>query len=132
MSWLWVMLAILFEVSGTTCMKLSDQFRQPGPSVLMFVFYGLSLASLTMALGEINISVLYAIWSGLGTALIAAVGFICFREPPTPAKIISLTLIIVGVVGLQLSGAGHTPVSASESVAAPVPPAIEPTSAPTT
>lgn len=108
MSWLWVMLAILLEVSGTTCMKLSDQFRHLTPSVLMFVFYALSLASLTMALGEINISVVYAIWSGMGTALIAAVGFIYFRETPTPQKIFSLALIIVGIVGLQLAGVGHS------------------------
>lgn len=118
MSWLWVMLAILLEVSGTTCMKLSDQFRHLTPSVLMFVFYALSLASLTMALGEINISVVYAIWSGMGTALIAAVGFIYFRETPTPQKIISLALIIVGIVGLQLSGVGHSAEPTSPQVSA--------------
>lgn len=108
-SWLWVALAILFEVSGTTCMKLSDRFQHTVPSILMFVFYALSLASLTMVLGRgINVSVVYAVWSGLGTALIAIVGFIAFRETATPWKLASLALIILGIVGLHLGGGSRS------------------------
>ncbi len=104
MHWVYLILAILFEVSGTTNMKLSQGFTRLLPSVLIFVFYSISFTFLTLALKRIDISIAYAIWSGLGTALIAIIGIICFREPVTLVKFISIILIIGGVVGLHLSG----------------------------
>lgn len=83
-------------------MKLSAGFSKLIPSVLIFVFYGLSFSVLTLALKRIEISIAYAIWSGLGTALIAMIGIVFFRETLTPGKIASLILIVMGVVGLQL------------------------------
>jgi small multidrug resistance pump len=73
------------------------------PSVLIFVFYGLSFSALTFALKKIDLSVSYAIWSGVGTAIIALIGVIWFKEPVTAFKIASIVLIIVGVIGLNLS-----------------------------
>jgi small multidrug resistance pump len=107
MSWLYLVLAIVLEVSGTTSMKLSQGFTQTLPSVLMFLFYGLSLAALTLALKSIDVSMAYAIWSGLGTALIATVGVVWLKEPLNTLKIVSLLLIIIGVIGLNLSGDVH-------------------------
>jgi small multidrug resistance pump len=105
--WFFLTCAILLEVAGTTCMKLSQGLTRPVPSALIFVFYGLSFASLTVVLKDIEVSVAYAVWSGLGTALIAAIGFAWFKEPLTAAKLASIALIILGVVGLNLSGVGH-------------------------
>lgn len=107
MSWLYLVLAIVLEVSGTTAMKLSQGFTQMLPSVLMFLFYGLSLGALTLALKSIDVSMAYAIWSGLGTALIATVGVVWLKEPLNTLKIVSLLLIIIGVIGLNLSGDVH-------------------------
>jgi small multidrug resistance pump len=107
MSWLYLVLAIVLEVSGTTSMKLSQGFTQMLPSVLMFLFYGLSLGALTLALKSIDVSVAYAVWSGLGTALIATVGVLWLKEPLNTLKIVSLMLIIIGVIGLNLSGGVH-------------------------
>lgn len=95
--------AILLEVAGTTCMKLSNGFTRLLPSVLMFVLYLFSIISLTLALKKIDVSVAYAVWSGLGTALIATVGILWFKEPLTALKIISIGLIIIGVAGLHYS-----------------------------
>jgi small multidrug resistance pump len=106
-SWSLLLLAILFEVSGTTCMKLSDGFSKLWPSVGVAVFYLLSLAALTLVLKKIDVSVAYAIWAGLGTALIACIGIFYFKEPATALKMVSLALIIAGVVGLNLSGGAH-------------------------
>lgn len=103
MSWIYLLLAIICEVSGTTCMKLSKGFTKMLPSILIFIMYGFSLILLTKAIKKIDISVAYAIWSGLGTALIAAIGILWFKEPIGIIKIISLVLIIVGVIGLRLS-----------------------------
>lgn len=90
------------EVAGTTSMKLAEGFTKPVPSILLFVFYGLSFVALTFSLKTIEVSIAYAIWSGLGTALIAAIGVGYFREPLTLVKIVSLCLIISGVAGLNL------------------------------
>ena len=107
MTWLYLVLAILLEVSGTTCMKLSEGFTRMVPSILLVVFYTLSFGMLTLALKKIDVSVAYAIWSGVGTALIASIGVLWFKEPATAMKLISLGLIITGVVGLNLSGGAH-------------------------
>ena len=107
MSWIYLLLAIVLEVSGTTCMKLSQGFTKVWPSIFMFVFYVLCFSSLTLALKGIEISVAYAVWSGLGTALIATIGILWFREPVTAIKITSLGLIVAGVIGLNLSGDSH-------------------------
>ena len=107
MTWLYLVLAILLEVSGTTCMKLSEGFTKLVPSILLFVFYTLSFGMLTLALKQIDVSFAYAVWSGVGTALIATIGLLYFKEPMTALKLISLGLIIIGVVGLNLSGGAH-------------------------
>lgn len=107
MTWLYLVLAILLEVSGTTCMKLSDGFTKLVPSILLFVFYSLSFGMLTLALKKLDVSIAYAVWSGVGTALIATIGVLWFKEPATALKLISLGLIIIGVVGLNLSGGAH-------------------------
>jgi small multidrug resistance pump len=61
---------------------------------------------LNLALKRINISVAYAIWSGIGTAIITTIGILWFKEPVNALKLISIALIIIGLVGLNLSG-GH-------------------------
>lgn len=106
MSWLYLVIAICFEVMGITSMKLSDGLTKLLPTVGVFFFYGVALVAITFALKKIDLSVAYAIWSALGTALIAVIGVWYFREPITLIKTVSLILIIIGVVGLNLDG-GH-------------------------
>ncbi|MFP4533896.1 MAG: DMT family transporter [Desulfobacterales bacterium] len=105
--WFYLIIAILLEVAGTTSMKVSEGFSRWLPSILIFVFYGLSFASLTLALKRIDVSVAYAIWAGLGTALITVIGIAYFKEPATLIKLISIGLIVVGVIGLNLDGYAH-------------------------
>jgi small multidrug resistance pump len=105
MAWVYLIFAILAEVAGTTSMKLSEGFTRTAPSAFIFVFYGLSLILLTLSLKRLDVGVSYAIWSGLGTALIAAIGILWFREPVTLLKLMSLALIVAGVIGLNLGGA---------------------------
>ena len=114
MSWLYLILAIVLEVSGTTSMKVSQGYTKVLPSVLMFLLYGLSLSALTLALKSIDVSVAYAVWSGLGTALIASVGVIWLKEPLNTLKVLSLLLIIIGVIGLNLSGGVHQQAASSD------------------
>ncbi len=100
-SWTYLGTAILAEVAGTTAMKLSAGFTHLQPSLLIFCFYGLSLAFLALSLKDLEIGLAYAIWSGLGTALIFILGICFFNEPFTLFKILSAISIIIGVVGLK-------------------------------
>ncbi len=106
MSWILLIAAICMEVSGTTCLKLSAGFTKWLPSVLLFVFYGLSLTMMAFAVKKLDLSLTYAIWSGVGTFLIALIGFFWFKEPFTLLKVVSMSLVIAGVVGLNLSSSG--------------------------
>ena len=69
--------------------------------------YAGSFAVLTLALKKIDLGVAYAVWAGAGTALIAVVGILYFKEPLSALKVLSIFLIIAGVIGLNLSGAKH-------------------------
>lgn len=98
-----LLLAIVFEVCGTTCMKLSDGFSKLIPSVLIFIFYAISFFFFTLALKRIDVSIAYAIWAGLGTALITVMGIFWFKEPASALKLISLVVVVAGVIGLHIS-----------------------------
>lgn len=106
MQWLYLALAIILEVMGTTTMKLSEGFTKIVPSIAMTLLYIASLAALTIALKRIEMSIAYAIWAGVGTALIAFIGVVLFKEEINVVKIVSIVFIIVGVVGLHLSSRG--------------------------
>ena len=70
--------------------------------VFIFIFYAASFIALTFAIKKIDISVAYAIWSGVGTALIALVGILYFKEVATMLKFASIFLIIAGVAGHKI------------------------------
>ncbi|HSY76707.1 MAG TPA: multidrug efflux SMR transporter [Bacteroidia bacterium] len=104
MQWIYLAIGIILEVLGTVCMKFADGFTKIVPSILVFVLYGLALACLVMVLKKMGeISVVYAIWASAGTALIAIIGMIWLKEPVTTIKIASIVLILIGIVGLELS-----------------------------
>jgi small multidrug resistance pump len=106
MHWLALITAILFEVTGTSLIKISNGFKNLVPTIGVFIFYGLSFYFLSIAVKKIDLSIAYAIWSGIGTFAIAVIGFALFKEKATVLKIISIFLIIAGVIGLNL--ASHT------------------------
>ncbi len=107
MHWYYLIIAIVTEVCGTVCMKLSAGFTRLVPSVLLFLFYGVAFCFLTLALKKMPVSTAYAIWSGLGTALIAAIGYVYFHETLTPIRVAGLIAIIFGVVAVNMSGNAH-------------------------
>ena len=100
-AWGLLALAIALEVVGTTCMKLADGFAHAVPTVVMFVCYALAFACNTLVVRTLDLSLTYAVWSGVGTLLTAAVGMLWFREPATALKLVSIGLIVIGVIGLH-------------------------------
>ena len=103
MGWVLLVVAILLEVAGTTNMKLSEGFSKLVPSVLVIFFYALSIIALTFAVNRLDVSVAYAVWSGMGTALVAMIGLWFFQESITSIKLVALGLIVVGVAMLHLT-----------------------------
>ena len=103
MPWLLLSAAILLEVAGITAMKLSRGFTEPIPSLAVAVLYVLSAGAVILALKRLDLSVTYAVWSGVGAALAALIGIVYFREPFTLLKAASLALVVLGVAGLSLA-----------------------------
>ncbi len=102
MTWVIMGAAIILEVSGTICLKLAEGFTRLGPSLAIIPLYGGSLALLAIALKTLPVSSAYAVWAALGTAAVAVIGIVYFREPVNVVKVVSLVLVIVGVVGLHM------------------------------
>ena len=103
MGWFYLFIAIVFEVIGTTQLKRTEgNFFTPA-GMWMLLFYAVSFFMLTLALkNDIEVGVGYAIWSGVGTALIAIIGVLAFSEQASVMKFLCIGMIIIGVVGLKV------------------------------
>jgi small multidrug resistance pump len=102
MAWLMLAISILFEISGTVFLKVSDGMARLWPAVGVGVCYTLSFWLFAVAVRRIDLAVGYAIWSAIGTAGIALISVSHFGESMSWIKIASLALIVAGVVGLNL------------------------------
>ena len=107
MEWILLLAAIVTEVAGTTLLKLSDGMKNLMPTISSMVLYLVSIGLLGLSLNKIDVSVAYAIWSGLGTALIVLLGIFLFGEAMTWSKMLFIALIVVGAVGLNLTSSAH-------------------------
>ena len=104
MSWLILFFAIVFEVAGTLTLKFTEGMTRLWPTVLMFVFYLVSLFGLSTAVSKIPVGTAYAVWSGLGTLMVAVLGVLWLKEQVTLLRSVSMLLIVIGVAGLYLTG----------------------------
>jgi multidrug transporter EmrE-like cation transporter len=104
MTYFYLALAIVFEAGWAIAMKISQGLTRPWPTAATIVMYVFSLVFLALATRKLQIGVTYAVWAGVGAAIIAGAGIVHFKEPVTPLKLVSLGLVILGVIGLNLSG----------------------------
>jgi small multidrug resistance pump len=104
LSVLYLAAAIILEICGTISLKLSHGFTRLGPVGAVVICYAASFALLSFALRGIDLSIAYAVWSGVGTAIVAVIGMVWFGESAGGWKLLSLALIVLGVAGLHLSG----------------------------
>lgn len=100
--WLYLGFAILLEVFGTIALKMSEGLTRAYPMMFTTLCYVLSVVAFAYALKKLDVGTAYAIWSGIGTLMIASIGVLYFQESLTLVKAMSLGLIILGVVGLNL------------------------------
>lgn len=106
-SWIYLFIAIPLGVLGTVSLKLSNGLQNWKPTVCIFIFYTLSFVALTLAIQTIPVSMIYAIWSGVGTFMVSIIGIVAFKESVSTKKVVSLLLIIIGVVGIHLADVIH-------------------------
>ena len=105
LAWIYLAAAIASEVVGTVFLRYTDGFTNPLPSTLVVATYALSLWLTALALRQLEISLAYAVWSGIGTAAVAVIGMAAMGETVNALKLASIALVIGGVIGLNLSGA---------------------------
>jgi small multidrug resistance pump len=98
MSYLYLAIAIVAEVIGTSSLKASAGFTRLVPSIIVFVGYAVASFFLSLTLRTIPVGIAYAIWGGVGIALIVAAGAVYFQEIPDLPAIVGVALIVVGVV----------------------------------
>ncbi len=127
-AWSLLALAITLEVMGTTCMKVSYGFTRPLPSVAMFVFFALAFTCNTFVIKTLDLSITYAVWSGVGTVATACIGIFYFKEAATALKLASISMIVIGVFGLHAASRAQPidktqlePLTVSGSGASPSP-----------
>ena len=105
--WALLLLAIVSEVIGSMGLKASQGFSKLLPSLVVVLGYGLAFYFLSLSLKTIPLNIAYAIWSGLGTALIALLGWWVLKEPMNGAIALGILLIIAGAVVLNLASRLH-------------------------
>ena len=105
MPYVFLLMAIAFEVVATSLLKLSDGFTRFWPTVGSLAGYAVAFVLLAVVVRHVPVGVAYAVWAGLGTAAIAAVGVVFLHESITFAKVAGIVLVIGGVVTLNLGGA---------------------------
>ena len=104
MAWPLLIIAGVLEVVWALLLKQSDGFSRLWPSIGFIVFGAGSIALLTLALRDLPVGTAYAAWTGIGAVGTALLGLVLFSESTNPARLASVLLIVVGVVGTYLFG----------------------------
>lgn len=102
MPYIILVVAIMIEVAATTLLKTTENFTKLIPSILVIAGYASSIYLLTLVLKSIPVGIAYAIWAGVGIALVAIAAAITFKQIPDLAAILGISLIIAGVIILNL------------------------------
>jgi len=102
--WTLLLLAISAEVTGTSCLRLSEGMTRPLPTLLVFSAYALAMALLSKVVLSIPLGITYALWSGIGTVVIVLVGRFAYSQMLQPAQLVGLALMTAGVVLGNLGG----------------------------
>ena len=102
MHYIYLAIAVLAEVLGTSLLKSTDGFSKPGPTVLVLFSYVTAFWMLSLVLKSISVAVVYAIWCGSGIVLIALVGWLILKQPLDAAALAGIGMILGGVLVIQL------------------------------
>jgi len=102
MGYVYLILAIIAEVIGTTALQASEGFTRLIPTSIVVVGYGLAFYFLSLVLKSMSMGVAYAIWAGAGIVLISVAGVLVYKQIPDTPAIIGMGLIVAGVVVINV------------------------------
>jgi small multidrug resistance pump len=102
MAHLYLFIAIVGEVAATSALKAAEGFTRLLPSIVVVVGYGIAFYFLSLVLKTIPVGIAYAVWSGLGIAMITVIGAILFKQIPDLPAIFGMSFIIAGVAIINL------------------------------
>lgn len=102
MSYLYLAIAVIFEIVGTAGLQASQQFTRPKPLILTAIGYAAAFYFLSLVLRTMPVGIAYALWSGFGMILITIVGLFWFGQRLDWPAVVGLTLILAGVVTINL------------------------------
>ena len=101
MNWFYLAIAIVAEVTGTSALKAAEGFTRLVPSLVVVAGYLIAFYFLSLSLRTIPIGIAYAVWSGIGIALLALIGWMIYGQSLDTPAIVGLALIVTGVVVLN-------------------------------
>lgn len=101
-SYIYLVLAIVFEIIATTFLKKSDQFTKLFPSIITVIGYITTFYLFSLTLKQVPVGIAYAIWSGVGIVFITIIGIVAFKQVPDLPAIIGILLIVIGVIVINL------------------------------
>lgn len=107
MAYVFLALAIVFELIATTLLKYSEGFRRPAPTIACIVLYIVCYFFLARALNDINLGVAYAAWSGVGIVVTALISYFLFKQQLSLVTVLGMVLVIAGCIMINLTSAAH-------------------------
>jgi quaternary ammonium compound-resistance protein SugE len=102
MTWFILFVAGLFEVGWAIGLKYTEGFSRLWPTTLTVVLMIVSVALLGWSMRTLPVGTAYAVWTGIGTVGTVALGIILFGEPLTLLRIVCISMIVAGILGLKL------------------------------
>ena len=102
--WVLLLLAIAAEVVGTSCLKLSQGFSRPGPTLVVLSAYAISMTLMSRVVQVLPMGLTYALWSGIGIVAIVLVGLLAYQQVPNTGQLVGMALITAGVITVNLNG----------------------------
>jgi small multidrug resistance pump len=103
--WIYLSIAIVAEVLGTSFLKSSAGFTRLWPSLIVIVGYAVAFYFLSLTLRTMSVGIAYAVWAGVGVALITAIGWVFYREPLDAPALLGIVLIVAGVIVINVFSA---------------------------
>jgi quaternary ammonium compound-resistance protein SugE len=102
MAWLLLIVAGVLEIGWAVGLKYTDGFTRPGPTLPVVLVMAVSLALLGLAVRTLPVGTAYAVWTGIGTVGTVLLGIYLFDEPSDATRLIFISMIVAGIVGLKL------------------------------
>jgi small multidrug resistance pump len=110
MAWVYLSMAIAFEVVATSFIGMTEGFTRLWWTVAVLCIYGVSFFMMARAVRQLEVGLVYAVWSGVGTAAIVTIGILFLGESLSVAKLVGIGLIVAGVLVLNILGGHSSPV----------------------